>query len=104
MASCAFAAAPATSPAIEEMLPLVDGAVRFLPPEGWQLVQKSEDNLRVRYTSPDQSAVIDVTVTPQDVIPQPAVKQQMAKLIKKGISEAAAKEKRELIFPVTVEK
>src|SRR4051794_28476765 len=41
-------AAPATSPTTRtaEMLPLLDGSVRYLPPAGWELLGKGDDRLR----------------------------------------------------------
>src|SRR6185437_9066989 len=65
------ATAPANGPATlpvrtADMEPLADGTVRYIPPAGWTLVGKTPDGLGATYRSADESAVILISVMPQD--------------------------------------
>ncbi len=90
------ASAPSTMPATlpahaSDMEPLADGTVRYLPPAGWTLVGKTPDGLGATYRSADESAIIAITVMPQDRAIQESSRDAMARIINKGIREAAAK-------------
>src|SRR3954452_11069082 len=61
-----------------EMLPLLDGSVRYLPPAGWELVGKGDDRLRVSYKSPEGIARVDLDITPQRGDVPDAMAPQMA--------------------------
>jgi hypothetical protein len=93
--------ASSTNPA--EMEPLIDGSIRFAPPKGWEVTNKSDDRKSVSYTSPDGLGRIDITVTPQPSAPEPAQATKMATIIAKAIRENA-KGKSEFIIPPRVEK
>ena len=95
-------AAPATKPA--EMEPLLDGSLRYLPPEGWKLLGKSEDNLRVSFATEDGHGRMDLTVVPQPRDVPDTAAQQMAMIIGKGIREDARQKGRELLLQPRVEK
>ena len=90
------ATAPANGPATlpvrtADMEPLADGTVRYIPPAGWTLVGKTPDGLGATYRSADESAVILISVMPQDRAVQESSRDAMARIINKGIREAAAK-------------
>jgi len=91
------ASGPSTGPATlpmkaSDMEPLADGTVRYVPPFGWTLLGKNPDGLGATYRSADESAVIAITVMPQDRAIQESSRDGMARIIDKGIREAAAKE------------
>jgi hypothetical protein len=93
---------PTTRP--QDMVPLADGSIRYLPPPGWELLAKTDNHLKVSYRSTDGMTRIDITVTPQEhELPDNAAA-QMAMIIGKGIREGAKKENQEFIIPPRVEK
>jgi hypothetical protein len=91
--------APATLPAsrTSEMEPLADGTVRFTPPPGWLLVNKRPDDLGATYKTADENAVVLIEIQPLNRVVKESSKDQMARIIDKGIRDAAAKEKLELL-------
>jgi hypothetical protein len=95
---------PATNPA--DMLPLVDGSIRYLPPpadQGWKELMRTEDRLRASYATADGRGRIDINVTvePRDIPASQAG--AMARIIGKAIREDAKKAGRELPYPPRVE-
>jgi hypothetical protein len=101
-ASPASPASAATRP--QDMEPLIDGSLRYLPPAGWKQISKSDDNLRVSFVSPDGFGRIDLTVTPQTRDVEEAQAGQMAMIIGKNIRESAKAKNRELLLQPRVEK
>src|SRR5439155_19604230 len=80
------ASAPTTSAATrpQDMEPLVDGSLRYLPPKGWEVLSKGDDRLSVAFRSPDGLGRIDLTVTPQPREPDASMADQMAMIIGKS--------------------
>ena len=64
---------------------ILDGAIIFTAPEGWQ--QLSHDQQTVQYTSPDRKGTIVVTARPQEVNINKSVADQIGMAIKKKIAE-----------------
>ncbi len=99
------ASVPATPPTSRpsEMEPLADGTVRYTPPENWNLIVKRPDGLGATYQSRDQTSTIVITIIPQDRAVADSSRDAMARIIDKGIREAAAKEHRALLIAPRVE-
>src|SRR5687768_17062432 len=96
---------PSTQPVrLEDMESLADGNVRYIAPPMWELVGKSPNGLSAVYRSRDAHATIAITVMPQDRMIIESANQQMAMIIGKGIREAAAANKQELVIQPRVEK
>src|SRR5687768_4636675 len=89
---------------IEDMEPLADGNVRYIPPPQWDLIEKRPDGVGARYRSRDGHALIDITIIPQTrAINLEAAREQMALIIAKGIRQGAIQAGQQLIVPPRVE-
>src|SRR4051794_9065974 len=60
------AAPPTTTTHLEQLEPLIDGSIRYLPPAKWELLSKSDDRKKASYKSPDGHGRIDIDVTVED--------------------------------------
>src|SRR5690242_5977654 len=97
----ATAAAPTTTTAPFSLEPLVGGALRYQPPQGWDVVDKA-DRL-ARYRLPDETGFLEIAV---DLLPSAVRKsaaQQMAMQIGKAIREQVKKDGNELVYGPRVE-
>src|SRR3954468_1265432 len=86
---------PTTSPTSRtaEMEPLADGTVRFAPPPGWIFVSKKPNDLGATYKSPDDSAIVLIEIQPLNRVVKESSRDPMARIIDKGIRDAAAHDK-----------
>lgn len=94
---------PATNPS--DMRPLLDGSLRYLPPDGWKEENKLENGKAVTFVLENGRGRIDLQVQEQDrhfTDPESARK-QMAMIIGKGIRDSATKNNREIIMQPKVE-
>lgn len=103
------ASAPTTSktPHLADMLPLLDGSIRYSPPPaaaGWKFVGKTDDNLKAGYIIEEGKGRIDITVSPQTRDVPDSYAQQMALIIGKGIRNDADRAGRKILLQPRVEK
>ncbi|HTL28552.1 MAG TPA: hypothetical protein VL282_05010, partial [Tepidisphaeraceae bacterium] len=81
---------------------ILDGAIIFVPPEGWQ--ELSRDPNKIQYNSPDHKGTIVVTGTPQEVNLNKTVADQMGMMIKKKVAQAVKATGGEFLISPRVEK
>ncbi len=92
---------PATTQAVNE--PLVGGALRYAPPEGWELVGEKTDKL-VRYRLGEKQGFLEIAVDALPVAVGPTEAQQMAMQVGKAIREQAKNENSKLLYGPRAEK
>jgi hypothetical protein len=96
------ATAPPTTGPKEGEDTLLDGAITFTPPEGWQ--ELTRDAKSIQYNSPDHKATIMVTARPQEVNINKDAASQMGMMIKKKIAEQVKSAGGEFVISPRVEK
>lgn len=102
-ATGALDAAPEPATRTSDMLPLVDGSIRYFPPAGWKQVGKS-DKLHASYATEDHRGIVSIAVTVEDrEVPKDAA-ERMALIIGKAVRESAKKEGRQILYGPRVEK
>jgi hypothetical protein len=103
IAAPVLARADAPTTRLADMLPLVDGSIRYLPPDRWKEIGKP-DKLHAYYATEDGHGRISVAITVEDRDMPDSAAGRMAMIIGKAIRENAKKENRELLYGPRVEK
>lgn len=103
IAAPAVTRADAPTTRLSDMHPLVDGSIRYLPPDGWKEIGKP-DKLHAYYATEDGHGRISIAVTIEDRDMPDSAAARMAMIIGKAIRENAKKENRELLYGPRVEK